>query len=106
MSVSLGNSPTGMLARVGRNRIGSSRVFYQRGIAQAESSLGRDESGAAIAEAVHVVGERDGGLDPHFIRRAQVGRARRMHAQHGNHCYRRGNLELNVVAEADEHAAV
>src|SRR5208282_1693934 len=52
-----------LLAGMRRDGIGNTRVLDQRGTAQPGNSWRRYESGAAIAEAINVAGDRDLGLN-------------------------------------------
>ena len=60
-------------------------------------SLGRNEPGAAITEAVDVAGDFQHGLNPQFVRLQEIVNARGMDAEQRNHGYGGGDLELNVV---------
>ena len=95
-----------VLARIPVEWIGGSGVFDERFTAQPKCARGSVEPGAAVAKAVDVAGQRDLGLNLQFIRRAQVRHARGMHIQHRDHGHGRRNVELDVVAQADEHAEV
>ena len=92
-----------VLARIRSDWIRNSRVFNQRGTAQAESSRGGDESSAAIAEAIKVGCDFNLGISPEFIRCAQVWHAGGMHAQHRDHRHRRRNFKLDVITQSNEH---
>ena len=62
-------------------------------------------AGAAIAEAVDVIGYRNVRLNRQFVRLEQVVCARGMHVEQRDHGDRGWDFELNVVSQPDQHGS-
>src|SRR6185369_6033337 len=92
-----------MLLRLRIARVGRAAVFDERRTGQPQRPCRRQPSRATVAVAVDVA------LYPYFrtyadlVRFAQVWNAGRMHMQHADHGHGRWNLELNVIAQTDQH---
>ena len=63
----------------------------------------RDKPRRIIPEAVDVAFHLDGRVRAQLVGGSQVYSTRRMHVEQCNHCNRRGDLELNVVPQPQNH---